>query len=58
MKREQHNMRIREALKRKGLYLWQLGKILNYSEAWITRLMRDELPEKEQDRIIELIERS
>ena len=52
------NMRIREALAHRGLFIWQLGKILNKSEATITRMMREELPEEEQNRIIELIERS
>lgn len=49
------NKRIREELAKHGLFLYQLGKLLNVSEASVTRMMREELPKEEQDRIIELI---
>lgn len=42
----------------KDLKQWQLGKLLGKSEATIYRMLRDELPEEEQDHIIELIEGS
>ncbi len=50
------NKAIREALAKRGLFMYQLGKLLNVSEATITRMMRDELPEQEQRRIVKLIE--
>ncbi len=51
------NKLIRDALSKKGMFLYQLGTLLNVSEATITRMMREELPEKEQQRIVKLIER-
>lgn len=52
-----NNRKIRNALKSNGLYLYNLGEILNVSEATITRMMRHELSQDEQARIIKLIER-
>lgn len=52
-----NNRKIRNALKSNGLYLYNLGEILNVSEATITRMMRHELSQDEQARIITLIER-
>ena len=50
------NLRIRTALDKKGLYLYQLGDILGVAESTVLRWMRKELPEAEQDRIVALIE--
>lgn len=50
------NIRIRRKLYECGLKQWQLGKIIGKSEATVYRLLREELPEEEQDRIIKLIE--
>lgn len=49
---EQANQAIRNALKECGMYQWQLAKLLNISEATITRKMRTELPQEEQKKII------
>ncbi len=54
---KQSNMLIRQTLRLYGTPLWKLGKILRISESSVTRLMRDELPEEEQVRIISLIEK-
>ena len=54
---KQNNMLIRQTLRLYGTPLWKLGKILGISESSVTRLMRDELPEEEQVRIISLIEK-
>lgn len=51
------NLAIRNALKRCGLYSYNLADILGVSEATITRMMRHELPRDEQNRIINLIEK-
>lgn len=53
----QHNIRIRETLKSNGLHLYQLGEMLSVSEAYITRMMRHELPKEKQSEIISLIEK-
>jgi len=50
------NARIREALKEKGLYQWQLADLLGKSEMWLTRKMRHEMDEDEQNRIIDIIQ--
>lgn len=54
---KQNNMLIRQTLRLYGTPLWKLGRILGISESSVTRLMRDELPEEEQVRIISLIEK-
>jgi len=55
--REQKNISVRNALKRYGLFVYDLERILDLSETSITRMMRRELPQDEQDRIISLIEK-
>lgn len=50
------NKRVRIKLLEKDLKQWQLGRLLGKSEATIYRMLREELPEEEQDRIIKLIE--
>ena len=52
------NKRIRMKLIEYDLKQWQLAKIMCVSEATVYRLLRDELPEEEQDRIINLIEKT
>ncbi|MCR5300133.1 MAG: hypothetical protein K6D92_04470 [Erysipelotrichaceae bacterium] len=54
MKKENHP-RIRAALREKGKYLWELGPILGVSEQTITRLMRKDLTEDEENEIISKI---
>lgn len=51
-----NNMKIRIKLLEHNKRLWWLAKILETSESTITRRLRDELPEEEQERIIQLIE--
>ena len=50
------NIKIRMKLLEKGLKQWELGKVLGKSESTIYRLLREELPEEEQDRIVKAIE--
>lgn len=54
---KQKNIAIREALKRNGLFLWNLEDLLGVSCMTITRMMRHELSQDEQKRIIKLIEK-
>ena len=51
-----NNMRIRIKLLEHNKRLWWLAKILETSESTITRRLRDELPEEEQERIVQLID--
>ena len=50
-----HNIKIRETLEANGLFLYELADLLGKSEPTITRMMRKELPEEEQERIISMI---
>ena len=51
-----NNRLIRDALYRCDRSLYYLGSVLGVSESTVTRMMRDELPEEEQKRIVQLIE--
>ena len=55
---EKQNVIIREALERQNLPVWFLKNILKCSESTVTRMMRDELPEAEQIRIVKLIKQA
>ena len=49
------NKRVRDELIRNGMFLWKLAKLMNVSEASVTRMMREELPKDRQDELIDLI---
>ena len=49
------NERVRAELKKNGMYQWQLAKRLGMSEPTFTRMMREELPDEEQDRLVSII---
>lgn len=51
-----NNMKIRIKLLEHNKRLWWLARILGISESTITRRLREEMPEDEQERIIQLIE--
>ena len=50
-----NNFRIREELKRTGMKYWQLARLLGMSDATLSRHLRDEFSDEEQDRIVNLI---
>lgn len=50
------NKRIKLKLLEHEMTQYDLAKLEGVSETTIYRMLRDELPEEEQDRIIELIE--
>ena len=50
------NRQIKITLAVNNVRQWELAKILNVSEMTITRRLRNELPQEEQDRICKLIE--
>ncbi len=49
------NKIIREAQESKHLYGYQVARLLNVSESTFGRMMREELPQEEQERIANLI---
>ena len=51
-----NNKSIREVQEKYHLYGYQIARILNMSESTYGRMMRCELPEDEQQRIIQIIE--
>ena len=51
-----NNIKIRQALASHMMKYYQLDEILGISEATRCRMLRSELPEEEQNRIIQLIE--
>lgn len=52
------NLKIRLKLKDANLMQWELAEILKISEATMCKNLRKELDEKEQNRIIRIIEQS
>ena len=52
-----NNMKIRIKLLEHNKRLWWLAQILETSEATLSRRLRNELPEEEQIRIVDLIEK-
>lgn len=51
-----NNLKIRFKLTEKGMKYYELDKILGISEPTRCRMLRNELPESEQDRICKLID--
>ena len=52
------NIKVRVKMYETGLKQWELAKLMGVSESVLSRKLRDELPEEEQEKIIELIEGS
>lgn len=51
------NEKIRQEMKRSGIYCWQLADALNVAESTFYRMMRHELPEKRREEILRASER-
>lgn len=51
------NVKIRDALKNKGIYQWQLAEKLNISEFTLTRYLRKELSKEQQAEMLKTIEK-
>lgn len=49
------NVRIKIALTENDMKQWQLAKLLGIHEGSLSRKFREELPEEEQDKIVDLI---
>lgn len=52
---EVKNKRIRLALIENDMRQWELADILGYSESKVCRMLRKEMPEEEQEKIIKRI---
>ena len=50
------NEKVRAAAKDTGVEFWRLADALGVSESTLTRMMRRELPEDEQQRLLHLID--
>lgn len=50
------NKRVRIKMVETGIKQWELARLLEVSESALSRKLRNELPEEEQDRIVKLIE--
>lgn len=53
----QTNLKIRKALGESMMKQWELADLLGISENTLTRRLRKELPEEEQQRIISIIKK-
>ena len=53
-----NNLKIRVAMISNNVKQWEVAELLKVSEPSLSRMLRHELPEEEQDRIINLIEES
>lgn len=51
-----NNREIRERMKEKKVYFWEIGKALNISENTMVRKAREELPEHEKAKILSIID--
>ena len=49
------NVKIREAAKRAGVYLWEIAERFGCNDGNFSRKLRRELPENEQRRILGII---
>lgn len=54
-RRNDNNMRIRESLQKHGIRQWELAEALGMREESLSRLLRHELAESEQEKICIII---
>ncbi len=57
MRQNAANMKIRKAATEAGVYLWRIAEELGISDARFSVRMRRELPEDQQTKIMEIIEK-
>lgn len=50
------NMKIREKARNSGIRLWQIADALGMQESLFSKKLRKELPEDEQERILNIID--
>jgi len=49
------NVAIREQAKSNGVRFWEIAEVMGVSEATVTRMLRRELPETEQRKILKIV---
>lgn len=49
------NSAIREQAKSNGVRFWEIAEVMGVSEATVTRMLRRELPETEQRKILNIV---
>lgn len=55
MRQNTANQDLRDAITRKGLFLWQAAQRLGISDTFFSKMLRVELPDGEKRRILEVI---
>lgn len=50
------NIEIREKAKHSGVYLWKIAQAYGTSDSNFSRKLRQELPDNEKEKIIQIIE--
>jgi len=53
-----NNSKVRISMLKSGIKQWEVASMLGISESVLSRKLRDELPEEEQDQIVSLIEKA
>lgn len=53
---EKKNLAVREAAEKHNMYFYEIAYAMKISESQLTKLIRQEWPEEEQNRVIRLIE--
>lgn len=53
-----NNAKVRIKMIETGIKQWELARLLGMGESVLSRRLRDELPDEEQDRIVGLIEQA
>lgn len=53
-----NNAKVRIKMFEAGMKQWEVARLLGLGESALSRKLRDELPEEEQDRIVALIEKA
>ena len=51
-----NNVKIKVAMLKADMKQWELARLMGIHEGSLSRKMRDELPEEEQEKIVKLIE--
>lgn len=52
------NTDLREKMRSKGVFLWQVSDVLNKSEGWLCKLLRKELDGASKQLILDAIDRA
>lgn len=56
MRGNQNNADLRQTAKRAGVYFWQIAQLWGVSEAYMTRLMRQDLTEEKRQQFLSAVE--